>query len=67
MSPERESGRAQVSFYASMIAARTGEPKNISDLYVFRLFIGFWSHFNIVYLLNLLFNILRTGPSEQYK
>ena len=50
-----------------MIAGRTGEPKSISDLRVFRLFIGFWSHFNIVYLLNLLFNILRTGPSEQYK
>ena len=28
---------------------------------------GFWSHINIVYLLNLLFNILKTRISEQYR
>ena len=28
---------------------------------------GFWSHINIVYLLNILFNILKTRTSEQYR
>ena len=67
MSPEMESGRAPIFFYASLITDGTGEPKSIEALRVFRSFAGFWSHINIVSLLNLRFYTHRFRCSEQYR